>query len=357
MGIEDITSGLGARFGTAANGLGIGFGKGGLSLSANFNLRKQQALKKSNSNSPLKEMFRETWDTGFVDHFFPADIDMEHFIRFERIERVRQKESGNEDVTTLQNIVLPLPSNLNPQYSANYKDQEMGIAGALASGTVETGEAAAAFDAAKKTATGGLQDFTNYMSGGQEINDTLKKDLKQLAASGITIGGAGALGALAGGPIGALIGATVGGAGTAAQGLMSRFNKTLNSHLAVLFDGVGFRTFQFSYRFIPRSPDEAETLKQIIFQFKQAMYPSLPADNKFLFTYPDEFLISFAPSLQSSMFKFKRSVLKDMQVNYNGDGVPRFFDDGNPAVIDISMTFQEVEIVTKEDFKSPEDSM
>jgi hypothetical protein len=359
MAKEDIISGLGASIGNAANGLDIGFGKGGFSLSANFNQRKQKALTKSRSNSPLKELYaKNADDPQFMqdyDYIFPADLDVDHYIRFDRIERVRQKENGDENTNVLNTTILPLPSNLSPQYSANYKDQEMGVAGALSSGVLSTGEVASAVDRGLTAAGNGFQEFTNFITGGQS-SEAVQKDIKQIGSSLATIGAAGALGSLAGGNIGAIIGATVGGAGTAAQGAMSRFNKTLNSHLAVLFDGVGFRSFQFNYRFIPRSQDEAEELKGLIWQFKRAMYPSLPKENKFLFTYPDEFQISFSKTLQPNMFKFKRSVLKDMQVNYNGDGVPRFFDDGNPVVVDISMTFQEVEIVTKEDLESPEDS-
>jgi hypothetical protein len=354
MAKEDIISGLGASLGTAANGLDIGFGKGGFSLSGNFNLRKQKALTQTKKNSPIKELFENDKQL-YADYVFPADLDVEHYIRFDRIERVRQKENGNEITNPLNTIVLPLPSNLSPQYNANYKDQEMGIAGALASGVVGTQSVQMALENAEVQFGEAFDNFTNFVSG--TASNEVTSDYKQLGSALMTVGGAGLLGKMIGGnALGAVIGAAAGGAGTAAQGLMSRLNKTLNSHLAVLFDGVGFRTFQFNYRFIPRSADEAEELRGLIHQFKKAMYPSLPADNKFLFTYPDEFQISFCKALQPTMFKFKRSVLKDMQVNYNGDGVPRFFDDGNPVVIDISMTFQEVEIVTKEDMVTPEDS-
>lgn len=355
MGIEDITSGLGARIGNASNGIGLGFGKGGFSISANFNQRLQKKLTKSNplAEHQLKELYEEQYAT--PDIIFPADLDTEHFITFRQIDRIRDKSNSNETATTRKTIVLPLPNNLNPQYSANYKDQEMGIAGAFATGNLELGDVSKAVDTGKAFVEQGKQKFAEFAEKGK-LDGQAGKDVKGVGAAIATVLGAGAIGSLLGGNIGAVLGAAVGGAGTVAQGVLSRANVTLNSHLAVLFDGVGFRTFTFTYRFVPRNPGESDNLRRMIYLFKKAMYPSLPAENKFMFTYPDEFLISFCDNVKPYMFNFKRSVLKDMQVTYNGDGVPRFFDDGSPTVVDLSMTFQEVEIVTKEDMKEPGDS-
>lgn len=353
MGIEDIVSGVGASIGSASNGIGLGFGKGGLSISANFNQRLQSKLSKSKQNSPLKQLYEELAPP--ADVMFPLDLDTEHYIMFRQIERIRDKQNTNETATTKKSIVLPLPNNLNPQYSANYKDQEMGIAGGFAAGNLTTGDVSRAVDTGKAFFEAGKQKFAEFGKAGK-LEGQAGQDAKGAAAAIASVLGAGAVGSLVGGQLGAVIGAAVGGAGTAAQGLMSRGNVALNSHLAVLFDGVGFRTFNFTYRFVPRNPAETEQLRQMINIFKTAMYPSLPADNKFLFTYPDEFLIEFCANVRPYLFGFKRSVLKDMQVTYNGDGVPRFFDDGSPSVVDLSLTFQEVEIVTKEDMAKAEES-
>lgn len=349
MGIEDIVSGVGAQIGNAANGIGLGFGKGGFSLSANFNQRKQAALSKSRTDAPLRELYEVKYAT--PDITFPADLDTEHFIRFTVVERVKNKSDGDTKLTPLHSMVLPVPNNLNPQYSARYNDQPMGIAGAFASGQIGSDEAIAAFNSGKAYVQQGVNQFQSFFDG--TATDEVKDKIGKVGLAAATVGSVALLGKLGAGNIGAIIGGAIGGAGTAVQGLMSLSNVAVNSHLAVLFDGVGFRNFTFNYRFVPRDPSEANALQDMIEVFKRAMYPALNANNKFLFEYPDEFKIELSPKLQETTFKFKRSVLKDMSVNYNGDGVPRFFDDGNPVVVDVSMTFQEVEILTKDDFPAP----
>lgn len=353
MGIENIISGVGARIGSAATGIGLGFGKGGLSISANFNGRLQQKLSVSEQKAPLKELLKNQKSQDII---FPADLDTDHYILFTKTGRTTNQSSGTKTETEDFTIALPLPSNLNPTYNARYTDQPMGIAGAFASGKLSPDDVTRSAELVKQQYEDITKKFTSFGETGTTDAET-KSRIKNTAASATTILGAATVGKMFGGNVGAVLGAAVGGAGTAVQGFLSAQNVAINSHLAVLFDGVGFRTFSFNYRFVPRNPDESVELRKMIHAFKKAMYPSLPADNKFLFTYPDEFNIEFADAIKPQMFKFKRSVLKDFAVSYNGDGVPRFFDDGTPTVVDIQMTFQEVEIITKEDMLSPEDSV
>jgi hypothetical protein len=341
-GFKDLIDGVGANIGNASNGLGLSFGKGGLSLSANFNQRLQEKLTKSDGNSPLKGLVEETAP---ADITFPEDLDDERYILIHHVKRVTYKAGATKSQTPIRTIALPVPSNLNPTYAANYKDEPMGVAGAFASGELGVGDLKQGFGDFKKRAESAAAKFA-----------TVDEQTKSIAtAVGIT-GAATLAGGLMGNALGATVGAAVGGLPQVISGLGSSANIALNSHMAVLFDGMGFRSFQFSYRFVPRNIKETESLRELIHVLKQTMHPSLPSTNKFLFEYPDEFEIQFAYAIRPWMFKIKRCVLKNMEVNYNGDGVPRFFDNGSPVVVDINLTFQEVEIVTKEDFEDMEDS-
>ena len=350
MGIEDITSGLGAQIGNAANGLGIGFGKGGLSISANFNQRLQKKLTKTKMDSPLKKLYSKDSNYNVKDDIvFPLDLDVEHYIMIKQIERNRDKRSKKSETNERKTIVLPVPANLNPQYSVSYKEQEMGVAGAMAAGVTNTNDFFNGIGSALGASVDSAQSLGKYLMGTASENDSQRtKDL--LGATALATGAI-AIGSSLGSGLGAFLAAKVGGVDTALQGALSRNGVALNSHMAVLFDNVGFRTFQFNYKFTPRNQQESNELQRLISTFKYAMYPSLPDKNRYLFQYPDEFEIEFAPSINTHLFKFKRCVLKDMSVNYNGDGVPRFFDEtGAPVVVDISLTFLETEIMTKEDF-------
>lgn len=363
MGIEDITSGLGARFGTAANGLGIGFGKGGLSISANFNSRLEQKLSQTPQNSPLKKLY--TKQAGYDVNgqiVFPLDIDTDHYIMIKQIQRVQDKRSSSALIDTKKTIVLPIPANLNPQYSVAYRDQEMGIAGGMAAGIAGSGDFYNGVASAIGQGGDAISSLGKFLGGSASKNDAQRtKDL--LGSASLSLG-ATALGAtlsnLGGGgaAVGAFLGAAVGGADKVVQGTMSRNNVALNSHMAVLFDNVGFRTFTFQYKFIARNQKESNELQRLISTFKYAMYPSLPETNRYMFTYPDEFKLEFSEKINASLFKFKRSVLTDMSVNYNGDGVPRFFDEtGAPVVVDVTLQFKEVEIMTKEDFAYSDEAL
>ena len=80
------------------------------------------------------------------------------------------------------------------------------------------------------------------------------------------------------------------------------------------------------------------------------MHPDYFAGN-FAFKYPDEFRIEFSQNRKEWLFNIKDCVMTDMTVNYNGEGMPLFFEDvGGPVSIDISMSFQETKIFTKRDY-------
>lgn len=352
MAIGDIIGGLSAQHGNATSGIGLSFGKGGFSLSGNFNQRKQKAMNASRTDSSMKKLFDIELVGTTPTLVFPEDIDDDHYIRFDVVDRVKVKSMGSTSTNVKKSIILPVPTQLNPQYTARYNDQAMGLAGAFSSNQIGPGDVVNAVNLGEAMVRQKFDDFTNFFDQDKRasMNEETRKQIQNLGSAVFTVGAAATIGKLAGGNIGAILGAAVGGVGTAFQGAMSSAGFAINPHMAVLFDGVGFRSFTFNYRFIPRNPNEANELKEMIRVMQEAMYPSLPENNRFLFKYPDEFLISLAPKLQETTFKFKRSVLKDMNVNYNGDGVPRFYDDGNPVVVDISLTFQEVEILTKEDF-------
>lgn len=349
MSFKDLIDGTQIGHGTASSGFSLGFGKGGLSLSANFNQRLQQKMTKSPVSQATKELYRDFYE-GEDTLIFPADLDYERYLMIERISRKKEKTLGKEIVKTEKSFVLPLPTQLNPSYHVDYKDQALGVAGALSSNMMTEKDLLNGGKAAFGVVNDAWEKFTKGTGGFED------QQVKNVATGLGVVATAGLIGKAIGGPFGGLVAAAAGGAGTYAQGIMKSERVAFNPQMAVLFDGMGFRSFQFGYRFVPRDKDESDTLRELIFHLKKGMHPSLPATNKFLFEYPDEFDIQFCEAVKPYMFKVKRCVLKDFNVTYNGDGVPRFFEDGAPVVVDINMTFQETEIVTKQDFNSPEDS-
>ena len=321
--------------------IGSSFTKG-LSISANFNQRLQSAMSQSNMNSPLKSLYKSG---GGRSYTFPSDLDATKYMRIRNVKRVNEKYKGSSTGDTLSTFVLPLPNNLNPEFAVNYRDEAMGVLGAMATGQFTLPDVKSGYADIEGKATAAWKKFKKDFKNEKVSEGTKSAGAAVGIAAATTLLGAGLAG-LAGGAVAGAIG----GIPQVIDGVFSQAGVAPNSHLTVLFDGVGFRNFTFQYRFIPKNASEAQELKVIIQELQRAMYPSLPSNNKFLFHYPDEFEIDFAAAIDSNLFKMKRSVLTNMNVNYNGDGVPRFFEDGKPVVIDMTMTFREVEIITKEFF-------
>ena len=125
----------------------------------------------------------------------------------------------------------------------------------------------------------------------------------------------------------------------------------LNPFKEVLFESIDFRTFAFKYRFFPKSRAESIAVEEIIKRFKFHMHPELSA-NKLFFIYPSEFEIAYYyQNKENHVFhKFKPCVLESMEVSYGGEQFSTF-DNGYPTEINMSLTFRETEILTKEQIK------
>jgi hypothetical protein len=124
-----------------------------------------------------------------------------------------------------------------------------------------------------------------------------------------------------------------------------------NPFREVMFESVDYRTFQFSYKFFPKSAAETNKVKKIIDLFKTNMHPELTED-KFFYIYPSEFDIEYFYKDQPNEYihKFARCALTNMSVEYGGDQFATF-EDGAPVEIGMTLTFQELEQMTSEGIK------
>lgn len=137
--------------------------------------------------------------------------------------------------------------------------------------------------------------------------------------------------------------------GTDVKSIISASSKTaLNPFREVLFEAVDFRTFSFKYRFMPKNRTEVQSIQDIVRLFKFHMHPEL-SENRLFFIYPGEFQIAyyFGNNQNSYFHKFAPAVLTDLNVDYGGETFASF-KDGAPSEVNISMTFRETEILTKE---------
>jgi hypothetical protein len=278
---------------------------------------------------------------------YPEEVVLQNYMLLQVVEKSRNNKGAlsNEEIGRI--FIFPIPNQLQTQSNMNYEQAELGALGALAAGRLTSegalsdisGAVASKFAAAK-----------NMFGGGTSAEEVQQAEttLEQTLAAGIT-----GLATAIGGKVGGFLGTAIGGAaagGSAVRGLGLEQRVAVNPHLAVLFKNVGLRQFGFQYKFVARNRQESDTLKTIIRTLQYHMHPDYFAGS-FAFQYPDEFEITFSPNRNEHLFNVKRSVMTGMTVNYNGEGIPIFFEDvGGPVSIEINMTFQETKIHTKRDY-------
>ena len=120
-----------------------------------------------------------------------------------------------------------------------------------------------------------------------------------------------------------------------------------------VFKGVNFRTFSFDYKFFPRNSDEAKNILRIIHQFKYHMHPEFKDGNNFVYIYPSEFDIFYYQNGEENLNLHRHTscVLTDMSVNYTPNGMFNTFPDGMPTQIDVTLSFRELALLTKDKVK------
>lgn len=144
----------------------------------------------------------------------------------------------------------------------------------------------------------------------------------------------------------------LGANGEAVNESANRF--VLNPHAEVLFKGTDFRKFTFGWKLTPRNESEVITILNIIKLFKFHASPAIGNEHNFI-TYPSEFLIQFVhsdealgPQQNSFLPRIAQSVCTDITANYTSVGLWSAFKSGAPVEVELSLSFSETEIMTKE---------
>jgi hypothetical protein len=132
--------------------------------------------------------------------------------------------------------------------------------------------------------------------------------------------------------------------------------KALNPAVEAIFQSVDLRTFNYNFRFTPRSEAEVRTVDNIIKLFKFHMLPER-VQNEAIgrhLIFPSEFEIYYMfQGVENQWYPFTgQCVLENMDVSYGPGGESQHFRpvDGSPppTEINMSLTFKETEIITKE---------
>ena len=138
--------------------------------------------------------------------------------------------------------------------------------------------------------------------------------------------------------------------------------KVVTPRMEMMFEGVGRRSFSFTFDFLPKSEAEAKTVEQIIYTFKENMMPSYTnATTRREMEIPNTFDIQYMYQDTENGFinKISECFLTTVDVQYGGD---RFTahersttgkgDSGAPPQKSkITLSFTELETLSKEMIK------
>jgi hypothetical protein len=121
----------------------------------------------------------------------------------------------------------------------------------------------------------------------------------------------------------------------------------LNPNTELYFQDVGLRGFTFSFRLAPKSFLDSANAMAIVQAFESHAHPG--AKSKYLWEYPSEAIITFydGSSPNDKLPAINKCVITNFSHKYNA-GTNVFFENGFPTVIDISVSFKEIAVNTKE---------
>ena len=247
----------------------------------------------------------------------------------------------------LGSIIMQMPANIQDGNAVDYGESKMntlmGAAAGLIGSTIEGGgEALAAMVKGDKE---GYEKAVSNMTG--EMKNTVGTDssIMDAAAQFANVKATSAA-------IGAL-----GGNVSAADLLARQTGQIFNPNMELLFNGPTLRSFSFSFKMTPRSPEEAQECKNIIRSFKSNMAPktkntgSIGGSGMFLKT-PNVFELLYKKGGRDHPFlhRFKQCFLTNVSVNYTGEGVYTTYDDATPVSMQIDLSFKELEPIYDVDY-------
>ena len=136
---------------------------------------------------------------------------------------------------------------------------------------------------------------------------------------------------------------------------IGRFGAVENPNLELLITGPSLRSFSFTIRLTPRSPEESKKVRMIIRALKQSMaikkgqqlFQSDSATNLLLGT-PDVFKLRYIKARTQKdikgLNKFKTCALQNMSVDYTGEAgrFAAYDEDSQPVTSIITLSFSEL---------------
>lgn len=166
---------------------------------------------------------------------------------------------------------------------------------------------------------------TGLISGQKTLNQASKEVMNNLGIRGLMA----AAGAVDG--VGQILGST---------------GYAFNPNIEFYFKNQGFRSFSFTFPFLPKNETEAKGVRDIVKVFEKYSLPVI--ESKYLFKYPKTWEISTDGPVH---FSTKECVIENFTVTYGSDNGYTTFKDGQPVMTTMKIDFKEIEQWSQEDIK------
>lgn len=223
------------------------------------------------------------------------------------------------EMKTETSVAFPLPANLLSSTGLDYTNTNLGAIGGELIGAAKSLVNAPNF----------LEELNRQTQSGIKLatgNDASSNNLRQVMLRRLI----NSVSPTAGGAVDLITGSTP------------------NPHVAVTFNNVKLRTFTFTWKFSPSSADDSKYLHKIIKTIQRRVLPEKTSE--FLLRYPNQVQIEIVPDPLNKLFQFKPAVITDVSVNYAPNGNPSFFRDDMPTDVELSLSFQEIQIRVSGDY-------
>lgn len=148
--------------------------------------------------------------------------------------------------------------------------------------------------------------------------------------------------------------------GDIARSINTATGEIINPRETLAFEGVELRTHQFSWDLYPSNTNDSKRIQEIIKIIKRSILPRTQGISagdfrigKAFLKYPHVLEMYLIGVRDDYFMKFKPCFVTDMSVDYAAGGTLGIMKGGKPAGVTITMTMQELQIETAEDYGEP----
>ena len=118
----------------------------------------------------------------------------------------------------------------------------------------------------------------------------------------------------------------------------------------MIFNGIDYRTFSFTFKFTPRNRDESDVVNGLLHAIKDAMLPKRYGKGQSIaaYTVPHEFVIRFMKGTKINPYldQIGLCACTGVEIDYGSDKFSTH-PSGDPVSIDATLTFRELELMER----------